>query len=135
MKLDYQQAVIRRGWWHMISSAASSSWMENVTDFYILTTYIVTGRLCVCVCRGGELTYNVGGHKHARQCGALEETQQQEDNGAVGQTHGHPEQTWQAGGHEEAVSTPQPENTHQRIQLPHTHTHNLTKESVWSVQN
>lgn len=63
--------------------------------------------MCVCV-----LTYDVGGYKHARQRGALEETQQQENNGAVGQTQGHPQQTRQAGGHEEAVSTAQAENTH-----------------------
>lgn len=85
--------------------------------------------MCVCVC---TLTYNVGGHKHPRQRGALEESQQQENNGAVGQTHGHPQQTGQAGGHQEAVSTSQPGNTHHLIQSPHTRRTQIQKLSALS---
>lgn len=62
------------------------------------------------VCEGG-LTRNVGGHKHPRQRGALEEAQQQEYDRTVGQTHRHPQQAGQAGGHEEAAPTTQPEKT------------------------
>lgn len=103
-------------------------WMENVMGFSILislSTSTVTGLLlvyvCMCVCVY-TLTYNVGGHKHPCQRGALEESQQQENNGAVRQTHGHPQQTGQAGGHEEAVSTSQPGNTHTSSFSDHTHT-------------
>lgn len=68
--------------------------------------------------RGG-LTRNVGGHKHPRQRGALEEAQQQEYDRTVGQTHRHPQQAGQAGGHEEAAPTTQPENT-RHVELHHS---------------